>query len=156
MNSLSTNYPQVGGTFFPGPDTSHEWRCPMGFIDDLKALLSQVDNQSAIERDVKIPQSTVSRITKDFREKGTSNATLKNLAPMIDYYGFKLVDPARQKLEPEEAVRDRIANEVMKGLLQAGYGEIAGTVFALITKTEISKQVAEQSHGCGQHAAGGY
>ena len=128
----------------------------MGFIDDLKALLSQVDNQSAIERDVKIPLSTVSRITKDFREKGTSNATLKNLAPMIDYYGFKLVDPARQKIEPEDAVRDRIANEVMKGLLQAGYGEIAGTVFALITKTEISKQVAEQSHGYGQHAAGGY
>lgn len=154
MNSLSTNYPQMGGTFFSRADTSHEWRCPMGFIDDLKALLTHVENQSVIERDLKIPQSTVSRIVKDFKEKGTSNATLKSLAPMIDYYGFKLVDPRENRHVSEAEMRDKIANEVMKGLLQSGYGEIAGAVFALITKTEVSSVAVAQGDRREQRAVG--
>ena len=127
----------------------------MGFIDDLKALLAQVENQSTVERETKVPQSTVSRIVSEFKEKGVSNPTLKSMAPMIDYYGFKLVDPAKQKRASEDEIRDKIANEVMKALLQSGHAAVAGVVFALITKTTVASMAVAQSVDCEQRAAGG-
>jgi len=145
----------MGGTFFSGLDSGQEWRCPMGFIDDLKGLLSRVENQSTLERDSKIPQSTISRIVNDFKENKGGNPTLKNLAPIIDLYGFRLVDPTKQKLVSEDEVRDKIANEVMKGLLSAGHGDVAATVFAIITKTNVNAQVQAQSSSCGRQAVGG-
>lgn len=121
----------------------------MGFIDDLKSLLAQVDNQSAMERDTNVPQGTLSRIINDFKGDGVGNPTLKNLAPVIDHFKFKLVDPAKQSIISEAELRDKIATEVMKALLQCGREDIAGTVFALITKTPIKGNPGSEQRAVG-------
>lgn len=115
-----------------------------------------MENQIELERETSVPQSSLSRIIKEFKETGRGNPTIKNLAPMIDYYGFKLVDPRQHKSVSESDVRDKIANEVMKGLLQSGHGDVASIVFALITKTEMIQTAVAQSSDCEPRAAGGF
>jgi len=139
MNGMSTSYPQANETFLISGDTGAQWRCPVGFIEDVAKLIQGMDNQSEIERETQIPQPALSRMKKEFGEGGKRNPTLKNLAPIIDYFGLKLVNPKRQLHESESDLRDKIANEVMKALLQCGREDVAGTVFALITKTPIAR-----------------
>ena len=152
MNGMSTNYPRTSGTFSYSGDIGADWRCPMGFIDDLKKLLAQVDNQSAMERDTHVPQGTLSRIVNDFKGDGVGNPTLKNLAPVIDHFKFKLVGPEKNPQISEAELRDKIANEVMKALLQSGRQDVAGIVFSIITKTPIIEGSGD--HDCNIRAAG--
>ena len=123
----------------------------MGFVEDLKNLLCQVDNQSEMERQTGIAQSSLSRTISALKEGRPGNPTLKNLAPIIDLYEFRLVDPKKHVIEPESAVRDRIANDVMKELLKAGHVEIAGLVFGIITQTPTPKS---EGKNCEMRAAG--
>lgn len=156
MNGMSTNYSRASETFSSHGDTGAKWRCPMGFIDDLKGLLAQVENQSAVGRDTNVPQGTLSRIISDFKEKGVGNPTLKNLAPVIDHFKFKLVDPAKQACVSESELRDKIANEVMKALIDAEREDVATLVFALITRLPVRSQKRTEQPGHIHQAAGGF